>query len=372
MVLVSYILDIYIGILQTKFSYRERHEARCVGLEAVPLDQHIEGGHGERQARLKIPPAPMHHLLQMADERQHREHRLHQHPVLPLPALTQFQVAGIPLRGMEAGVAQDDHSPINLLNQPLKGVVRNIRGGTRPPHDQPPLVEQQTEFPADNPAVVRHAFAADLLRAPAFTHRVDQLDPIGVDDPEDRRGGQEGCRPVLMGLEEAKEPRPLGEPREKCPIVACQPAIKRPVAHAFERMQQPQGDHLAGPEVGLGTFGDGGQLLIDLVEQRRDKIDGGHRLLRTWQGCTLATSLEEVHDYDNRASMYYYLLLVCKRLIPLVTIAPCWRTSASTWAPWTRASRRWPRHTPCWSNRRTAGGKRKCVASGASCSSSKR
>jgi hypothetical protein len=24
---------------------------------------------------------------------------------------------------MEAGVAQDDHPPINLLNQPLKGVV---------------------------------------------------------------------------------------------------------------------------------------------------------------------------------------------------------------------------------------------------------
>ena len=36
-----------IGILQTKFRYREGHEARRVGLEAVPLDQHVEGGHGE-------------------------------------------------------------------------------------------------------------------------------------------------------------------------------------------------------------------------------------------------------------------------------------------------------------------------------------
>ena len=90
----------------------------------------------------------------MTNERQHREHRLDEHAVLPLPALTQFQVAGIPLRGMEAGVAQDDHPPINLLNQPLKGVVRDIGGGTRPPHDQPPLVEQQTEFPSDNPAVI--------------------------------------------------------------------------------------------------------------------------------------------------------------------------------------------------------------------------
>src|SRR5438128_3119833 len=109
MVLVFYILDSYVSILQTKFSDREGHEARRVGLEAVPLDQHIEGGHGERQARLKIRPAPMHHLFAMADERQHREHRLHQHAVLPRAALTEFEMARIALRGMEAGVAQDDH-----------------------------------------------------------------------------------------------------------------------------------------------------------------------------------------------------------------------------------------------------------------------
>src|SRR5215510_14381582 len=64
MLLVSYKLDTHSSILQTKFSDREGHEARRVGLEAVPLDQHIEGGHGEGQARLKIGPAPMHHLFQ--------------------------------------------------------------------------------------------------------------------------------------------------------------------------------------------------------------------------------------------------------------------------------------------------------------------
>src|SRR6266568_5101749 len=40
-----------------------------------------------------------------AHDGQHGEHRLHQHAVLPLAARTQFQVAGIALRGMEAGVA---------------------------------------------------------------------------------------------------------------------------------------------------------------------------------------------------------------------------------------------------------------------------
>ena len=29
---------------------------------------------------------------------------------------------------------------------------------------------------------------------------------------------------------------------------------------------QPQGDHLTGPEVGFGMFGDGGEMVINLTE----------------------------------------------------------------------------------------------------------
>jgi hypothetical protein len=188
-VLVSYILKSPISFLQTKFSNREGHEARRGGLETMPLDQHIEGGHSEREPSVKIRPPAVHDFLEVADERQHRQDRLHQHAILPLAPLTQFQVGGIALRGMEPGVAQDNHTPINLLNQPLKGVIRHIGRGTRPPHDQPPLIEEQTEFAPDNPPVIREAFAADLLGAAAFAHGVDQLDPIGVDAAEDRRSG---------------------------------------------------------------------------------------------------------------------------------------------------------------------------------------
>jgi hypothetical protein len=52
-------------------------------------------------------------------------------------------------------------------------------------------------------------------------------------------------------------------------------------------------------------FGDGAQLLIDLVEQGRDKIEGDHGLLRFWPGVTLSTSVEEVHDHDNKTIKYY-------------------------------------------------------------------
>src|SRR5436305_1587816 len=136
MVLVSDNPSSNIGILQTKFSDREGYEARRVRSETMPLDQHIEGGHSERQTRLKIGPAPMHHLLQMANKREHREHRLHQHAVLPRAALTQFEVGRIALRGMEAGVTQDNHTPVTLPDQPLKRLIRDIGGRTIPPNDQ--------------------------------------------------------------------------------------------------------------------------------------------------------------------------------------------------------------------------------------------
>ena len=293
MALVSYILDDHSSILQTKLGHREGYEARRVGVETMPLDEHIESRQGERQACLKIRPAPMQHLFEMADQRQHREHGLHQHAVLPLTALTPFEVRGIVLGGMEGRITQDNHLVFKLANQPLKGVIRDIGRGAGPPHDQPPLIEEQTEFASNNPAVIGEAFAADLLGAAALAHGVDQLDTVGVDDAEHGRSGQEDLRPVLMRLEETKEPGSLGEVGKQRPIVARQPAIEGPVAPTFEGMQQPQGDHLTGPEVGLGMFGDGAHLLIDLIEQRCDQLHRGHAALLSGERCPQA-SVEEL------------------------------------------------------------------------------
>jgi hypothetical protein len=71
---------------------------------------------------------------------------------------------------MKAGVAQDNHTSIKLLNQPLKGVIGHIRGGTVPPYHQAILVHQQTEFAPDNPTMVGQTFATDLLGAPTLPH----------------------------------------------------------------------------------------------------------------------------------------------------------------------------------------------------------
>src|SRR5437660_540359 len=126
MVLVSYILYNYISILQTKFSYGEGYEARGVGLEAMPLDEHIEGRHSEGEACLERRPDSVHDLLEMKHHRQHGEHRLHEHALLPLPPSAQFEVGRVPLSDMEGGIAQDDHASIDLANQPLEGIICDI------------------------------------------------------------------------------------------------------------------------------------------------------------------------------------------------------------------------------------------------------
>src|SRR3989454_1914979 len=46
--------------LQTELSHREGHEARRIGLEAMPVDQHIEGRHTEREPGVEIRPHAVH------------------------------------------------------------------------------------------------------------------------------------------------------------------------------------------------------------------------------------------------------------------------------------------------------------------------
>jgi hypothetical protein len=250
----------------------------------MPLDPHIAGRHGERQAGLQIRPAPMPPLLDMTNKRAQRAYRLPPPTVFPRAARTPFAVAGRPRRGMAAGGAQDAHPPIHLLPQPWQGVVRHLGGGTRPPHNHPPLVEPQPEFPTNNPAVLGEAWATARLGAAACTPRRDQREAVGVDAAEPDRGGQESPRPRLLGREERQEPGRRGQAGQQRPIVARQPALKGPVPHPLQGMQQAQGDALTRSEGGCGVLGDGAPLLSALVEQGSDQLPGEHTALRSWAG----------------------------------------------------------------------------------------
>src|SRR2546426_8394260 len=103
--------------------------------------------------------------------------------------------------------------------------------------------------------MVGQAFAANLLRAPAFAHGMDQFDAIRVDHSEHRRSGQEDPRPVLMGLQKTKESRPLGEAGKQRPIVARQPAIEGRFPTPFSACNSPKVTTSLGQRWASGCLG---------------------------------------------------------------------------------------------------------------------
>ena len=139
--------------------------------------------------------------------------------------------------------------------------------------------------PCTRTAAWRAANGTPPLRAPRSDADAGSQAQAAAKGSGREGGSQERLRPGLMRLEEAKEAGTLGEPGKQRPIVACQPAIEGSVPPALKRMQESQGDHFTGPEGGLGMFRDGAQLLIDLVEQRRDKVHRAHAALLSGEGC---------------------------------------------------------------------------------------
>ena len=93
-------------------------------------------------------------------------------------------------------------------------------GGPRPSYDHPPLMEQQPALPADKPAMIGEALAANWLGPAACTHGMEPRDALGGTDAAYGRRGQDDRRPVLMSLEKTPEPRPLGQAGQQRPIVA--------------------------------------------------------------------------------------------------------------------------------------------------------
>src|SRR5262249_59518550 len=121
--------------------------------------------------------------------------------------------------------------------------------------------------------------------ATAFGYGGDALDRNVVEAAEHGWSGKEALGPVLMGLEETKEPGALGEARKQRLIVTRQPPREGPIADTFERMQEPQGHRLTGPERRFGMFREGVQLFIDLIKQRGDQLLDGHTALLSGARC---------------------------------------------------------------------------------------
>src|SRR5512134_3927137 len=150
----------------------------------MPLDQEIERRYRKRQASLKISRDPMHDFLEMANHRQHRKHCFNDHPLIPGSPATQLEVRGITGFGMKAGIAQHNHALLKHLDQGMKQGIVSVGRRPDPTGYQPQLRDQQAEFSADDPAVVRFSLSSKLRATAAFANRMQQFNPIAVHYPQ--------------------------------------------------------------------------------------------------------------------------------------------------------------------------------------------
>ena len=117
-----------------------------------------------------------------------------------------------------------------------------------------PLMQDKAALAADNPPMIALAFLANLARAAAFPHGMDQLNPVAVRDPQHSGCDQKPCHPCRVGLEEAEQARPLRQPGKQCQRVARQPAGEGAGTDAFEGKPQGECHDLTGIEFGIRTF----------------------------------------------------------------------------------------------------------------------
>ena len=246
----------------------------------MPLHQDVEQGHRETEPGLEVGPHPMHHLLEMADRREHRQYCLNEHPLIPFTPLAQAQVVWMPVGFVKALVGKDHHLLSSLLYHLLEGAaVMDVGGITAPVHDQAQVIEQEAELAAHDPASIGEAFLADLLLAAPFSAGMDQLDSIAVDDAEQRRCCHEGCGQVPMAVEQTEQASALRQLWKQRPVISFKPTIEGAIADAFEGKEQRQGDDFAGIQIPLTVLvvmAQFDEALVYLEKQLCDKIRGGH------------------------------------------------------------------------------------------------
>src|SRR5262249_57037460 len=100
------------------------------------------------QAPAYLPMAKARGITQdlVTDQRQHRQDRLHEDAVLPLPPSTEFEIARIARRRVKGHITQDNHALVELPYEPLEGVIGDMRRGTVPRDNQAVLVHHQAQF----------------------------------------------------------------------------------------------------------------------------------------------------------------------------------------------------------------------------------
>lgn len=155
-----------------------------VNLNAIPLHQDVEQSHGICQSALEIEPDTMHHLLKMADQRQHRQNRFHNHARVPFATTAEAQIVRLPILFGKTRIGKDSHIGNVAVDKVLKsGTIMYIGGVHSPIYNQAQVIQEETQLATDNPTIIRQPFASNLCFCAPFPTWVNQFDPIRIANP---------------------------------------------------------------------------------------------------------------------------------------------------------------------------------------------
>jgi hypothetical protein len=108
---------------------------------------------------------------------------------------------------------------------------------------------------------------------------MDQLDPVGVYDGEERWVGQKVKRLLSLVTQQPRKPAALGQIGKVGPIILVHPAVKGTKAPTFQAKEQADGDNLTRVQMGIGALVDSAQLVVSHAKQADDDFVRGHTVL---------------------------------------------------------------------------------------------
>ena len=230
----------------------------------------IEQCHQIGEMGSHIASGTVEQVLEVTDSRQHREDRFDQHPFVPSPLGTEFEILRDSGGRLEAGIGQSDGLSLEGLHQRQENLIVDVGRAPVPGNHFTTTVDQPTELDPHNPTVVGFALLTQLPGAASLAPGMEQLDAVAVDDREETGIGQEEIAPVLMGCQQALQASAMGQ-SEPLRVVPFEPTVEGTELDALEGEEQADGDQFAGIEASLRMLGQVTDPVVYQVEKHYDK-----------------------------------------------------------------------------------------------------
>lgn len=160
----------------------------------------------------------------MAHARHQREEGFNQHSFTPRFVFTELEITRLFACLSEAKIAQDNGFLVELVSHMTKMLVMAVGRIPVPTDYFTPVIDQPAQLNPDYPATIRLTFLAYLLLTASFSHRMDQFNPIAIDDGEEGGVCQQILTPVAMRAQRSLNAAPVGQLDEQGLEIAFQPA----------------------------------------------------------------------------------------------------------------------------------------------------